>query len=71
MAESSGEIIRRLRHQARSAERKAEHLLDSAAQLFDQKLHDLAVMEAQSLLAEAKALRQQANAIEQAPRNGG
>jgi hypothetical protein len=64
MPETKAETVQRLRREAKAAELQGQHVLDASGRLNDQKLRDMAVMAANSLFAEAKALRQQADWIE-------
>ena len=64
MPESKADTVKRLRRQADSAERQGENLLNVSMLFAGSGNYDQVVMDGNSLIAEAKALRQQANRLE-------
>ena len=64
MPENKPEMIRRIRRQADSTEDKARRLIRTSVSFAGSTLYDKIVRDAESLLAEALALRQHADGLE-------
>jgi hypothetical protein len=64
MADGGPERVLQLRREAEDLDLHGNNLLEACKFLFDEKLREIAVQDAQSLFSEAEELRQRADEIE-------